>query len=60
MLEDLRNECIEAMKAFLRSAGQVEEGANKKAGVLSRKDSLQIDRLMKQWRADSVAAEKQN
>jgi len=59
MLDSLRNECIEAMKSFLRNAGEVQEGANKKAGLLSRKDSLWIERLLKQWRKDSVDAEKQ-
>jgi ATP-dependent phosphoenolpyruvate carboxykinase len=60
MLEELRNECIEAMKAFLRNAGQVEEGTNKKAGRQSRKDSLIVEKLMKQWRSESIDAEKQN
>lgn len=57
-MEKLVNEILAKMEAFKTDAVlQVEKG-NKAAGTRARKVSLEIEKLMKQFRKDSVEASK--
>ena len=57
-MEKLVNEILAKMEAFKTDAAlQIEKG-NKAAGTRARKVSLEIEKLMKQFRKDSVEASK--
>ena len=57
-MEKLANEILAKMEAFKTDAAlQVDKG-NKAAGTRARKVSLEIEKLMKQFRKDSVEASK--
>ncbi|MCD8209987.1 MAG: histone H1, partial [Prevotella sp.] len=44
--------------AFIKDAGAQSENGNKAAGMRARKVSLQIEKLMKEFRKASLAASK--
>lgn len=57
-MKDLVATITEKMQEFAdNSASQVENG-NKAAGTRARKASLEIEKLMKQFRKESIAAAK--
>ncbi len=48
----------EAIAAFQKDAALQVENGNKAAGARARKASLEIEKLMKQFRKDSIEASK--
>lgn len=48
----------EAIAAFQKDAAAQVENGNKAAGARARKASLEIEKLMKQFRKDSIEASK--
>lgn len=53
-MEELIQNLKETSKKFLAEAEKFETG-NKSAGTRARKASLQLEKLMKQFRKDSIA-----
>ena len=61
MNEELNNLLSKIKGSFYymeQNAKSVVEKGNKSAGVRSRKESSELAALLKQWRAESIAAEK--
>ena len=60
MNEELQNlfTKIENSFYFMRHEAREAVNGNKSAGVRSRKESSELAALLKQWRAESIAAEK--
>lgn len=56
-MEVLRNQITAEIANFLDDS-KAACGGNKSAGARSRKATSNLDKLFKQWRKDSVAAEK--
>ncbi|WP_419510714.1 histone H1 [Alistipes sp.] len=57
-MEKLVTEILAKMEAFKTDALLQVEKSNKAAGTRARKVSLEIEKLMKQFRKDSVEASK--
>ena len=53
-MEDLLRSIKGQMEVFKMVADKVVTNGNKEAGLRSRKASLEIDKLMKEWRKVSV------
>lgn len=56
-MEALRTQIMDVMADFSQDSRAACAG-NRSAGVRSRKATSNLDKLFKQWRKDSVAAEK--
>ncbi len=57
-MKELVGKINEATAAFLKDAGAQSENGNKAAGMRARKVSLQIEKLMKEFRKASLEASK--
>lgn len=57
-MEEILKEVAEIYAAFAKDANAQVEKGNKAAGTRARKYSLQIEKLMKEFRKSSIAAVK--